>query len=305
MDLETLLARSGVIKHFQAELERYQCRLVQLPLSPHTKEAYRSRLNNFLGFIASADRDYSRFFSDPACRALAVREYKSHIKDLEAKPASVNSALTAIDHFFAFLGFAKSKSKRERLPALSPRALSRAEQSRLLVLADHARPIDRAIIYLLLYSGIRLSECAALNITDLLVSERKGRVIVRQGKGGLYRDIPLNSDARRGIAPWLTERAKRESRKGLSNAVFLNPQGKRMSRRSIDKAVRKIGFKCGLELSAHVLRHSCLTNLARSGTDLGIVSQIAGHKKLETTKRYTLPTEADLEAAMEGIVISD
>lgn len=300
-DVETLLQRGVLVKRFGSELTRYKNRLVRLDLSPNTREAYRSRLNNFLGYPATSTQDYSEFFDDPACRALAVREYKSHLKREHASPATVNSSLTAIDHFLKFLGLGKPNAKREQLPDLAPQALSKSEQIRLLVIADHARPLDRAVIYLLLYSGIRLSECAALNVEDLLISERKGKVIVRDGKGGQYREVPLNSDARAGIESWLLERARRESKKRVSQAVFLNPQGKRMSRRSIDKAVRKLGLKSGIELSAHTLRHTCLTNLVRSGADLVLVSQVTGHRKLETTRRYTLAATSDLEAAMERV----
>lgn len=303
MDTPVLLQKSGLVKRFASEIGRYKARFKQLPLSPHTKIAYRSRLNNFLGFVATSTNDYSAFFDDPSCRALAVREYKSHLKRGKCSPATVNSTLTAIDHFFQFLGFDKVKTKRENLPELAPRALSKTEQSRLLVAVDHCRPIDRAIVYLLFFSGIRLSECAGLDVSDLLISERKGKVIVREGKGGQYREIPLNSDARSGIQPWMTERARREQKNSLSDAVFLNPQGKRMSARSIDKAVRKLGITCGIELSPHILRHTCLTNLVRAGCDLILVSQVAGHKKLETTKRYTLASREDLEAAMERLSI--
>lgn len=303
MDTRALLQKSGLVKRFASEIARYKTRLKQLPLASHTKEAYRSRLNNFLGFVVTSNNDFREFFDDPACRTLAVREYKSHIKRQHATPATVNSALTAIDHFFQFLGFDKAKAKREDYPSLAPRALCKEDQARLLVFADHARAIDRALIYLLLFSGIRLSECTALDVSDLLVSERKGKVIVREGKGGQYREVPLGAGARAGVQPWLTERAKRETARHVSRAVFLNPQGKRMSARSIDKAVRKLGTKCGIELSPHVLRHTCLTNLVRGGNDLVLVSQVAGHKKLETTKRYTLASGEDLEAAMEKLSV--
>jgi site-specific recombinase XerD len=58
-----------------------------------------------------------------------------------------------------------------------------------------------------------------------------------------------------------------------------------------------------LDLSAHVLRHTCLTNLVRRGNDLVLVAEIAGHKRLETTRRYSLPSVEDREKAMEGLQI--
>jgi site-specific recombinase XerD len=51
------------------------------------------------------------------------------------------------------------------------------------------------------------------------------------------------------------------------------------------------------------LRHTCLTNLVRRGSDLVLVAEIAGHKRLETTRRYSLPSIEDREMAMEGIHI--
>jgi integrase/recombinase XerC len=50
-----------------------------------------------------------------------------------------------------------------------------------------------------------------------------------------------------------------------------------------------------------VLRHSCLTNLVRAGSDVVLVAEIAGHRRLETTRRYSLPSATDRQAAMEAI----
>jgi integrase/recombinase XerC len=68
--------------------------------------------------------------------------------------------------------------------------------------------------------------------------------------------------------------------------------------------IRRIGADAHLELSAHVLRHTCLTNLVRNGNDLVLVAEIAGHKRLETTRRYSLPSVEDREAAMEQLRVN-
>lgn len=73
--------------------------------------------------------------------------------------------------------------------------------------------------------------------------------------------------------------------------------------RSIDLIVRCIGVDAHLELSAHVLCHTCLTNLVRRGNDLVLVTEIAGHKRLETTRRYSLPSVEDRDEAMEGLQV--
>jgi integrase/recombinase XerC len=55
----------------------------------------------------------------------------------------------------------------------------------------------------------------------------------------------------------------------------------------------------GLQLSAHVLRHTFVTRMVRAGVDVVLVAELAGHRSLETTRRYALPTAADREAAVE------
>jgi len=54
-----------------------------------------------------------------------------------------------------------------------------------------------------------------------------------------------------------------------------------------------------------VLRHTCVTNLVRAGHDVVLVAEIAGHRRLETTRRYSLPSAADREAAMASLEIED
>ena len=57
--------------------------------------------------------------------------------------------------------------------------------------------------------------------------------------------------------------------------------------------VRRLAAEAKLELSAHVLRHTFVTNLIRSGADVVLVAEIAGHRRLDTTRRYGLPSQAD------------
>jgi integrase/recombinase XerC len=232
------------------------------------------------------------------------REYRRYLKrNLKSRPATVNAHLTAIDHFLQFLGAAPLKAAREDLPQEAPRALDEAEQKLFLrAAAGCRRSKDKAVALLLFFTGIRIGECAALDVDDVYVAGKKNRVIVRSGKGDRYREIPLNSEAAEAVKNWLKDRRTKFEGKRTDGALFLNPQGRRMSTSSLDLIVRKIGQSRGLELSAHVLRHTLLTKLVRNGNDLMLVAEIGGHKRLETTKRYTLPTAGDKERAMEGLV---
>jgi hypothetical protein len=63
--------------------------------------------------------------------------------------------------------------------------------------------------------------------------------------------------------------------------------------------IRSLGADAGIRLSAHVLRHSFCTNLMRAGHDLVLVAELAGHRRLDATRHYSLPSTADKQAAID------
>lgn len=280
----------------------YDAWLDRQPLAVKTRIAYRLQVHQYGVYLAQRPPTIDDPLYTPFARDYAVRDYKSYLKtERQAKPTSVNLALAAIDHFHQFIGNDRPQVQRESLPAQAPRALKPEEQKAFLRAVERASTVrDRAIAQILFYTAIRLGECAALNLDDVRVSARKGIVIIRSGKGDAYREVPLNAEVREVLRLWLKERNKRFPQTS-DPAVFLNPKGKRLSARSIDLIIRRIGVDAHLELSAHVLRHTCLTNLVRRGNDLVLVAEIAGHKRLETTRRYSLPSSEDRQEAMESL----
>lgn len=58
-----------------------------------------------------------------------------------------------------------------------------------------------------------------------------------------------------------------------------------------------------MSLSAHILRHTFLTRMVRHGSDLVLVAELAGHRRLETTRRYSLPPDVDRLLAVENLQI--
>jgi len=296
--------KTALLKASYDRYEKYLSWLKRQPLSDQTRRAYRSRINHFLGFLGSSGEDIRTLVQNERERSHVLREYKRHLKqELKSRPATVNAYLTAIDHFFQYQGVVPGKVAREDLPQEAPRALSKEDQKRLLrAVVGCRRSKDRAVALLLFYTGMRIGECAALDEQDVSIAGRRHRVIVRNGKGDRYREIPLNAEAREALREWLHERNQKFDGKKIDEALFLNPQGKRLTTASLDLIVRKIGQGCGLMLSAHVLRHTCLTNLVRNGNDLVVVAEIGGHKRLETTRKYTLPTLSDKERALDGLL---
>lgn len=302
INLDTLDAK-GLLKIY-SKFEAYQDALDKQPLSSHTRRAYQTRLQHFLGFLGERLSEYPDALTNSNTRDYIARDYKQYLKvKLKSSPQTVNAYLTAIDSFYQFLGLGKAKAKREELPHLAPQALTEKEQKDFLRAIERCKSArDRALATLLLYTGIRISECAALNEDDILVSERKGLLKIRSGKGDSYREIPLNSQVRSTTQQWLAERL-RSYPDSFEPAFFLSNRGRRLSIDSIDHAVRKLAAEAKLEgVSSHTLRHTCLTNLIRQGNDVVLVAQIGGHKKLETTMRYSLPTLGDCQSAMESIV---
>ncbi len=149
---------------------------------------------------------------------------------------------------------------------------------------------DRALVVLLLNTGLRISEACALEVRDVEMGERSGWVTVRSGKGGKERRVPLNREARGALKAWLSERGEAEG------AVFagLTPSG--AQRRLAD-----IGRRAGVTVHPHTLRHTFAKNLVDGGTGLEQVAMLLGHSSLNTTRVYVVPGERDLERAVAGL----
>jgi len=278
--------------------------LRQQPLAKRSRDAYRDQVTGFVEWLATSEHGDAAL-SEPSVRDWAVRDYKRFVKTKKWKPSSVNQALAAIDNFYRSLGVARPDVAREELAQVAPRSLEPDDQRRFLRAVEQ-RPSsrDRAIALTFFYTGLRLAELAALDADDVAVSARRGRVTVRSGKGDQYREVPLNSACRDALSEWALDRTDLLESDGVDrSAWWLSRTGSRMTPRAIDLVVRKIARSAGLELSAHVLRHTHITNMIRSGSDVVLVAEIAGHRRLDTTRRYSLPSEADRDAAVEAVVV--
>jgi integrase/recombinase XerC len=264
---------------------------------------------------------------------LDVRAFKAHLqKSLKAN--SVNHYLAGLR---AFCAWALASGKAEHNPVTNiklvkqagcaPKWLTRTEQFALLRATEQAVQLgelrakgnatapsavwpkrDRAIIRLLLAAGLRLSEAAALRLADVEIKPRSGVVTVRQGKGNKRRVVPLNADARKAVSEWLDVRPLSIPPSGGEEvtALFVSQKGGALSARAMAEVVTGLGAKAGLEgLHPHLLRHSCAKNLVDQGIGIEKVAMILGHESLETTRLYTMPSEADLQAAVEATCWED
>lgn len=295
---------SDATSSLDAVCSEYATWLTQQPLASRTRRTYLTQVRQYCAYLKHEPTEYGDPLSNPHARDYAVRDYKAHLQTVKKrKPTTINLALAAIDHFYSFLQLGPVKVARAELPQQAPRALDDEEQKRFLRAVERCPSVrDRAVALMLFYTGLRVGECSALDINDVLMSARKGQVIVRQGKRDSYREVPLNSEARNAQKAWLKERNHRFAHV-QAEAFYLNHRGKRLSTRAIDLLLRKLGEDANVTLSAHILRHTCLTNLLRNGNDVVFVAEIAGHKRLETTRRYTLPSATERAAAMEALKV--
>jgi site-specific recombinase XerD len=169
------------------------------------------------------------------------------------------------------------------------RVLTESEYKRLMAAVQH-EVRDGAILELLLQTGIRQSECAAIALGDIQlptrVSRDQGNVgsLRVHGKGRKDRVVTLNYKASRALKAYLAIRPKIDE-ECLFLTKFEKPLGTRSIRTIVSKYLTEAGI---LGASTHALRHTFATHHVRKGTRLDVVRQALGHESLATTSVYVV-----------------
>lgn len=235
-----------------------------------------------------------------------LRDYKQYLSEvLLLKPKTVNRKLSSLKSFLNW-SVAEEFISDHHIPhipkpikeeKIGPQWLEPLEQHALLRKFEQGKnPRDLTIIQLLLNTGLRVSELCNLMWSDIKITTRKGRLIVRSGKGSKRREIPLNKDARKALFD-----LDYSHNKGKFEAVFMGQRGP-ITPRGVESMFRKYVAHTELdEVTPHKLRHTFCKNLIDAGVSLEKVAMLAGHENLETTRRYCSPSNHDLEAAVELI----
>lgn len=290
MSREVTIPNEKALLKLLEQFELYAKNLQNQPLSAHTKRAYETRLQHFLGFLGTHLDKYSDALTNETARDQVANDYKQYLKQqIKSSPQTINAYLTAIDSFFFFLGLGRANASRESLPDFAPQTLSASEQQAFVsAISRVKRPRDRALANLLLYTGIRIYECEQLSVNDVVLTENKGHLTIREQSSGSFRRIPLNSACRNSVRDWLKERHSKNPDL-VDGAFFISNRGTRLSVDTIDYAIRKIAESAKLaSVSSSTLRHTFLANLLQQSTDIHFVSKVGGHKKLETTLKYAV-----------------
>jgi len=184
-------------------------------------------------------------------------------------------------------GLRSLRSDRELPPHLARKGVDSvfavAEGDAIQNTLDSVRTL--AILELLYGSGLRLSELHGVNLEEL---DTVGEQVKVRGKGGKERIVPLTRSASRALRRYELRRRETPAPPECG-PLLVNRKGERLSRRSIQRAVRSLLDRAG-ELdgtSVHSLRHSFATHLLDAGADLMAVKELLGHASLSTTQIYT------------------
>lgn len=292
-----------------------------------TVEQYIKDGKRFINWMYKKGRE-----SDPdGVNVEDARDYRKDLLDQGRAPATINRAMVSLALFFDFAGRQRGNPFRKigRIEVVDkpPKALTQTEwnavrrQAEKLVSRDHGLAL--AIICLIRYAGPRVGEVAALKIPDVQLSPRRGRLVIRRGKGLKHREVPLVVEAREPLHEYLlyrrqlSDRWKQRARfRGQEppkwaawpdGHLFLGQRGP-LSERGIRDIFTKIGEMAKLEepLAPHHLRHTFAKALLdpasygfnRPSAPITAVQELLGHADISTTAIYTRASQADMARIM-------
>ena len=285
--------------------------------------------NTVLGYLTDV-KDFQRWFvqtkgenfSLPALTPTDIREYRQHLWTVrKLSPNTVNRRLASLSALTTW-GMTQEQIKVDPMSNIKyikqvrvakcrwldkkgRFALQRViekelqESSRLPHRRSLWRQRDAVLVTLMLKTGLRVAEVAALDVSDVELNPRSGRVKVR-GKGNKARVVPLNAEAREKLQMWLAAHPTTET-----SALFVSQMLTRVTTRTVERVVTEYGYMARLEhLTPHALRHTFAKALVDRGVPIDQVAKLLGHSNLNTTRIYTEPNERDLEKAVNMLVES-
>ena len=262
---------------------------VQQRLSLRTVSAYERDLLNFKGYLESHNVSGWAFVDARLIRGYVAERHRHGLGS-----RSLQRELSAVRGFFDALiregALEINPAQGIRAPK-APKTLPDVPDVDALVGLLEAEPEDPhevrdvAMWELFYSSGLRLSELVGLDLQDLDL--REGSLLVREGKGGKTRHLPIGRYAQEALETWLSVR---ETWPGAElSAVFISRLGRRISTRSVQDRLVRWETKQGVasHVHPHMLRHSFASHLLESSGDLRAVQELLGHANLSTTQVYT------------------
>lgn len=256
--------------------------------SANTVEAYRRDLLRYLQTLAGQG-----LTGPDQAQADHVSRLLRQLHDAGLSPSTLARNLTSIRQFHNYLqrqGLAQHNPTESleppRVERRLPDFMTVEEIEQLMAGPDLDEPLgqrDRAILELLYASGLRVSELIALPLAGLQANASLVRV-----QDGHERLVPLGRQALFHLDRYLSQVRPRLAREYSGEALFLNAQGRALSRMGIWKILQAAAARAGLKkkISPQTLRHSFATHLLERGANLRDVQELLGHADITTTQIY-------------------
>lgn len=258
-------------------------------LSDNTVLSYMQNLCNFSAYLNGEEYKGIKLINSTKD---TIREF---VYSLEGSNKTKAHYLTVINNFLKYMVIIERCSENPcegiKLPKLEktlPKYLTEEEVNKLLDIRLLG-PLDyrnKAMLELLYATGTRISELLSLELNQIDLDECLLRVT---GKGKKDRIIPIGDTALEFLKTYIYDYRGFILKTKVSNYVFLNSNGGKMSRQGFFKILKELCRKSGInkEVSPHILRHSFATHLLNNGADLRIIQELLGHENLSTTEIYS------------------
>ena len=273
-------------------------------LSVNTLHAYIHDVDLLFNFLN--EEKYSTNISDVTQDDLA--EFINYINKLKLGANTQARVISGIKAFFKYLMLERiierNPSELIESPQLGrkfPEVLNIEDISKIIDTVDLSQAEgerNKAILETLYGCGLRVSELINLKISDLHFREG---IISVTGKGDKQRLVPIGDSALKQINTYKNQiRVQLTPQKKSEDILFLNRNGRKMSRQMVFLIVKKQVEKAGIRknISPHTFRHSFATHLVQNGADLRAVQELLGHASITTTEIYTHLDSDDLRKAI-------
>ncbi len=274
------------IKDFVAYLK------IEKAMSANTIEAYIDDLDKLQAYFRETGSDVA----PGAVTSAMLSDFLARMGERGMQARSQARMLSGVRAFYKFLLMDDIIDADPTQPVDYPKigrklpdVLTVEEIDALLAAVDLSKPEgqrNKAMLETMYSCGLRVSELVGLRLSDLYFND--GFIKVK-GKGSKERLVPVSSKAVHEVALYLPDRAKLHIAKGHEDFLFLNRNGKALTRVMVFTIIKNLAAAVGLQksISPHTFRHSFATHLVEGGADLRAVQEMLGHESILTTEIYT------------------
>lgn len=257
-------------------------------LSDNTLQSYKRDIMQYQNYVNENSINYLKVDEKK------VKEYLQYLQEIGKKSSTVSRSLASIRSFYQFLIRTKlieqDPTVNIQSPKIEKRVPSILTSKEIELLLDQPKDVDlkgtrdKAMLEFAYATGMRVTEIISLNIEDANLAE--GYVICKYGSK--QRNIPLGSLSLKALKEYIEESRPYLIRDEKETALFVNINGKRLTRQGFWKIVKYYKEQAHItkDITPHILRHSFATHLLQNGADLKAIQTMLGHSDISSTQVY-------------------